>query len=191
MIFRSKQYRKFLIKSTNQHGVHSPFVYDMVTQCFYNKEKRASYPAISTLIKQQDGRAPFSIKTAKLLNRIPAYFEHKKAIILSQNSEFVSEILSLNNTIEVHNSIQFKGHYDLVYMDLNTLMHYLNTEALSSIAHNNSVIIINSMYQSEVNATAWEKIKTHPKITVTVDTFGLGFVFIRKEQAKENFIIRL
>jgi predicted O-methyltransferase YrrM len=30
-------YIKYLIKSTNQHGIHSPFVYDLTTKCFYKK----------------------------------------------------------------------------------------------------------------------------------------------------------
>jgi len=33
-------YLKFLLKSTNQHGVHSPFVYDITTKCFYKKQNR-------------------------------------------------------------------------------------------------------------------------------------------------------
>lgn len=37
MIFQIISYIKFLLKSTNQHGVHSPFVYNLVTKCFYTK----------------------------------------------------------------------------------------------------------------------------------------------------------
>jgi predicted O-methyltransferase YrrM len=36
-------YVKFLLKSTNQHGVHSPFVYDLVIKCFYDKTKYPEY----------------------------------------------------------------------------------------------------------------------------------------------------
>jgi predicted O-methyltransferase YrrM len=42
MFFTLKSYLHFLLKSTNQHGVHSPFVYDMVTKCFYKKTNKNS-----------------------------------------------------------------------------------------------------------------------------------------------------
>jgi len=37
MFFKIKAYLTFLLKSTNQHGVHSPFVYSLITNCFYKK----------------------------------------------------------------------------------------------------------------------------------------------------------
>ncbi len=37
MYYQIKSYLKFLKNSTNQHGVHSPFVYDFLTKCIYKK----------------------------------------------------------------------------------------------------------------------------------------------------------
>jgi len=47
MWYQIKSYLNFLLKSKNQHGIHSPFVYDFVTHCFYDKKK---YPLYSELI---------------------------------------------------------------------------------------------------------------------------------------------
>lgn len=43
MVFKVKAYIRFLWHSKNQHGIHSPFVYKLITQCFYNKSHYAAY----------------------------------------------------------------------------------------------------------------------------------------------------
>ncbi|MCE7066049.1 O-methyltransferase [Dyadobacter sp. CY326] len=57
-------------------------------------------------------------------------------------------------------------------------------------AHNDSVFIFDDIYWSEEMTQAWEFIKQHPQVTLTVDLFWVGLVFFRKEQVKEHFTLR-
>ncbi len=38
-----KSYLNFLWNSKNEHGIHSPFVFDLVTKCFYDKKNYTEY----------------------------------------------------------------------------------------------------------------------------------------------------
>lgn len=42
-----KSYIKFLTKATNQHGVHSPFIYNFVTKCLYDQTKYPEYKVLN------------------------------------------------------------------------------------------------------------------------------------------------
>ncbi len=187
MFFKARQYLNFLFKSTNQHGVHSPFVYNLVTQCFYDKEKRKS----DSIIKYLCTKTQTKFKIGKLLNRIPVYFECKNILVLKEPKDLISQILSVDNLVSIDHSKQPDKVYDFVYLTTSLLHQYLDTKPLCKMIHNDSIILVDSIYNSETDMLNWEKIKKHPKVTVTIDTFYLGFVFIRNEQAKEHFTIRL
>jgi hypothetical protein len=81
--------------------------------------------------------------------------------------------------------------FDLVYFDGNhskkaTLDYF---EALLPTISNDSVWIFDDIHWSADMEDAWEIIKNHPKVSVTIDTFQWGIVFFRAEQEKEHFII--
>lgn len=83
--------------------------------------------------------------------------------------------------------------YDLVFFDGNhqkeTTLEYF--KKLLPTAHNDSVFIFDDIHWSPGMEEAWEDIKRHPKVQVTIDTYKWGLVFFRREQAKQDFIIRV
>ncbi|RZK78076.1 MAG: class I SAM-dependent methyltransferase [Pedobacter sp.] len=56
--------------------------------------------------------------------------------------------------------------------------------------HENSLLIFDDIYWSKGMKEAWEEIKTHPDVTVTIDLFWIGLVYFRKGQVKEHFKIK-
>lgn len=84
--------------------------------------------------------------------------------------------------------------FDLIYFDGNHQKEATLTYFNDLINHtdNNSVLIFDDIHWSKEMEEAWEKIKQHPKVINTVDTFFWGFVFLNpKEQQKEHYKIRL
>ena len=257
MWYQIRQYARFLIQSTNQHGVHSPFVYQLVTQCFYSTKRHLTYNAIknyrndlkrnqleleitdlgagskvmrsnkrkvSRILKYNSA----SLKRSKLLFRISEYFKSNSILELGTSLGVATQALILGNpnakitTVEgcpnVANFTQENFNkqelnnislitdnfdhainqlgdntYDIIYMDGNhqktpTLSYF---ESLLKHVHNDTLIILDDIYWSKDMTEAWHIIKTHPKVTVTIDTFFCGFVFFRKKQEKEHFRIRV
>lgn len=180
------RYLKFLIKSTNQHGVHSPFVYQLVTQCFYDKVKYPDYKLLLDYTKKKD--ATISLKQAKLLYRLVRYFNVKTVLTNTPNDRFLKSCLNLSRSGIVISDVNHAlGFYNLLFFD-RPVPKYLSL-ALKHV-HNNSIVVFNNIHSSKATSKNWKYLKNNPKITVTIDMFYFGFVFIRKEQTKENFVIR-
>ena len=55
----------------------------------------------------------------------------------------------------------------------------------------NSVFVFDDIHWSAEMELAWEAIKAHPEVTVTVDLFYIGLVFFRKNQPKQHFSLRV
>ncbi len=57
-------------------------------------------------------------------------------------------------------------------------------------AHGHSIFVLDDIHWSTEMEAAWEKVKGHPKVKMTIDLFFCGVVFFRKEQRqKEHFVL--
>lgn len=168
---RITPYIKFLFTSTNAHGVHSPFVFDLVQKCFYAKELNP---------KRQ------SSKKEQLLYRLAGYFKPGTIYtnsITSSEAQLLSTVSVITN--ELPAQIQF------TYIKNRQDKTILNTfKQLLPAINNNSILVVENIHSSAEMENAWKTIKNNPSVSVTVDTFTLGLAFFRNEQQKEHFVIR-
>lgn len=253
-----KSYLKFLWNSKNEHGVHSPFVFSLLTKCFYDKKSKPEYSTLNNYrksflenknfinvtdfgagskvfksnkrqISKIAKTAGISKKRAELLFRVTNYFEPKNILEIGTSLGLATSALALGNpkakviTLEgcpqttnqcqlqlqkfnfnnVENVIsEFELYlnnlkletlnFELIYFDGNhskkTTLAYF--DLLLPTIDNDSVWIFDDIHWSSEMEEAWGIIKKNPKVTVTIDTFQWGFVFFRREQEKEHFIIR-
>lgn len=58
-------------------------------------------------------------------------------------------------------------------------------------AHENSCFVFDDIYWSAGMKQAWQEIKDHPKVTISLDFFQLGIIFFRKNQPKQDFVLRV
>jgi len=256
-LWRAKQLAKYLSKAKNRHGVHSPFVYELLDKVVYDKTGFSEYKAVETIRKQLLSRvdeieitdlgagstvnssnrrkvadiAKNSAKGGKwgeLLFRLARRFESETMVELGTSLGIGSLYQSLGNpngklttfegcpntaeiaqeqfnSAEVAPSI-IKGNFD------DTLQPFLDSiekldwafidgnhqeeptiryfEQCLEKCHNDSVLLFDDIYWSKGMAAAWENIKAHERVNVTLDFFQVGVVFLRKEQPKQHFVIR-
>ncbi|MCX3265824.1 O-methyltransferase [Pedobacter agri] len=81
---------------------------------------------------------------------------------------------------------------DFVYIDGNhrkeATLNYFKL-CLPKVTEN-SLLIFDDIYWSQGMKEAWEEIKNHPDVTVTIDLFWIGLVYFKKGQAKEHFKLK-
>lgn len=167
MLYRFIAYLGFFLSSTNQHGVHSPFIYSFVTKCLYKKSTVKGGHSIRVLLK--------SI----------AYFKAKDVYIAPHRIPLQKRIKNSFPAMEFNDQTA-----DLIYMDSprTELFEHILKEGTY---HNDTMVLISNIHQNKASSHQWASFTKNSKVTVTVDMFFCGALFFRKEQAKEHFKIRI
>ncbi|OMQ12047.1 O-methyltransferase [[Flexibacter] sp. ATCC 35103] len=127
MLFQIKSYLKFLWDSKNEHGVHSPFVFNLLTKCFYDKKSKPEYSILrnyrKSLLNNKNfievtdfgagskvfksnrrqiskiaSTAGISPKRAELLFRVTNYFQPKNILEIGTSLGLATSALALGNT---------------------------------------------------------------------------------------------
>ncbi|HOY28701.1 MAG TPA: class I SAM-dependent methyltransferase [Flavobacteriales bacterium] len=251
-------YLGHLVKARNRHGVHSPFVYELITQVLRSGGDRPEFTAIEQartelLVSEQTirvndlgaGSRVFDLpvrrvsditrsavkapRQAQLLFRLARYLDAGTVVELGTSfgistlylargaengvvhtiegcpqtyriAQHHFELLEQRNIEPLLGSFRKRlpevleqlDALDLVFLD----GHHAKEPTLEYFdlclqrSHNDTVLVLDDIHWSRGMEEAWIAIKGHPRVTVTIDLYSMGLVFLRTEQAKEHFVLR-
>lgn len=166
MLRRLLSFIKFLIFSTNQYGVHSPFVYSYLTQCLYKKLD----------LKLSKSRAI-------LFKSIP-YFEIRSVSLHPEDID-LKTILMANFPLLKYNT----GTDEISYLDCSKIN--LSLVAIEEKTKIHDIIILDHIRNTNETFKAWEKLCQKPWVSVSIDFYFGGILFLYKTQEKQHFRIRV
>ncbi len=167
-MFPILHYICFFFNSSNEHGVHSPFIYHYLTNCLLKRPKKNGNKTLDTVLK--------SI----------AYFQANRVYLPEKETGPEGTIRGTYPHLIIN-----EPPYDLVFLAGPTIDFFEQAVQSAGIFHNHTVCIINRPYCSEESRSQWKAIKALQEVRVTVDGFFTGLVFFRQEQARQHFKIRI
>lgn len=167
-MFRIADYLKFKLQATNQHGIHSPFVFNYLTRCLYAGKRQHPYKTFDVLLK--------SI----------SYFGTERLGLVPDDPDLKAMIQAAFPHIRCH-----ERPADLLYLHAPDPELLLAASGINPAIHNHTLCIVDQIHSSREALRNWERVKALEEVRVTIDGYHCGMVFFRKEQAKEHFKIRI
>lgn len=167
---------KFLFTSTNAHGIHSPFVFKLVTQCFYKKRKVNKEISLlkSHFHKQQNS---FQLQ---LLADTLAYLKIDKLTVISSKNHGIYKMCDYLN-IKITKKEDSAKAFFIAANHKNVVFNF------GENVLKDSCIILEAPLS---NMICWNRLQNSFPEAICINTFYWGFLFIGKKQTPQKFNIR-
>ncbi|WBO83046.1 O-methyltransferase [Hymenobacter yonginensis] len=259
MVFQALSYLRFLARSGNTHGLHSPFVFGLYAYVINHTGQFAAFEAIEQR-RQELQRSPQTIQVrdfgagshtgagrqrrlqdiartaakprplAQLLFRLVNHFQPRTILELGTSLGLTTAYLAAADSrsrvltfegcpatatvaretfaqLELRNIELVEGNLDdtlapalaalpapldFAFFDGNhryepTLRYF---EQCLPHRTERSVFVLDDIHWSRDMERAWNVIRKHPEVRLTIDLFFIGLVFFRRNQPRQHFRLR-
>lgn len=242
-VTRVFDYIGYIFGSTDLHGIHSPFVYNLATQVLYHKmEKRiesvefqrtqmlkskgtifkkslaeftdtftlpakhafalsrlVSYLNIQNITeygKTNGIETNYVLNTPLLESKIPVHyryiFSEENQVKVKTNEQWLKNYGDETKGIDWSQHLPIQNDWDLhiLYLSDRADEIYDVWDSIKSKLHNHSIVVFTNIRYSDDHYLKWKQLTHDTMVSVDIDLFRLGFLFFRKEQPKESFLLR-
>ena len=182
---------KYTWKAKGRHGIHSPFVYDLIDKCF---RKPISSQDISK-IHQETGIPKKVIRCMlQLLDHLHISHVYTNHLLLQEQTKGSNPIIQAHAIERISESaltgavipvsiifIDFKLHEDSLTDSVIQLLDMMPEESL---------ILFGGIRQQDSSFVQWQQLISNPNIHLSADLYHFGILSKRSFQEKEHFVLR-
>ena len=182
---------KYTWKAKGRHGIHSPFVYDLLDNCFKIPVSRDKINGISTKIKVH----------AMTLRCLMQLTKHLKFSTLLTETRLQTDIEGLANELNIPYDVQDLSFFDQLQKEKHASIILLTSKTsyediLKKVNEflpcldENSIILIDGIRANDLAYSEWKQLKEKTEFHFSADVFHFGILAKRSFQEKEQFILR-
>ena len=184
----------WVASNSKGHGVHSPFVYQFIRQSLNGtssfNEIVNSTPAVQNTLHaiEAANSSKLKPKIKLLIARLLQSLNPLTVSVTGDKKQFESDSsMNTKGTNESVESINFA--FIGAGQDAATMLH--NANKLIDKMHPNAWMILHQIHADADMEIAWNTLKKHSNIRLSIDLFTIGILFCRTAQKEqEHFIIR-
>ena len=182
---------KYTWKAKGRHGIHSPFVYDLLDNCFKIPVSKEKIIGISTKIKLHENTLRCLMQLSK----------HLKFNTLLTETRLQTDIEVLAKELNIPSNIQNLSFFDQLEKEKHASVILLTTDTrnvdilnkvneLLPLLDENSLILIDGIRANDLTFSEWKQLKEKTEFHFSADVFHFGILAKRSFQEKEQFILR-
>lgn len=221
MFLLDKQAIKFYYKLRHRrgHGIHSPFVYNLIVNVIENKLPFYAYADILEYIQKETSRKYKPKKTNKLHFKLINHFQAKNILEIGSEKGIGSLYATAPSSQIKYTCVERKEEsrkaastllhhwkknikivaslpktdqlFDCIIVDCKQIgnSQEFEPEYLFSHVHENSVIILNNIRTNESVYSLVQKIRKDERIRISLDLYTTSIFFFNTKYYKRNYLL--
>jgi len=184
---RLVEFIKYKWKASGRHGIHSPFIYDLI-------ENGIRTSIIKAEFHPNDSK---NIDFQKFVFKLIRYFK-PQYILIDENKEITSwknffqeNFMDLKvrlNTEEFNNSSN-TDEFDIIFISEPTNL-LEKVSRLIPYFGNDTILIVYGIRNNQLVFNEWRKLCEMKTFHVSIDFFQSGLIMKRNQQEKEHFTLK-
>ena len=162
------EYLKYKWNAKGRHGVHSPFVYDLIDHVLLDhgpisREYIVEYPSLP-------------LHYENMISRLAAYYNYQHIFCLPQPKENVSivsgaDLLLFSETVPLQWISMFDQYFSLLKPQ--------------------GIVIVSGIHKTAEHSKEWHKLHNDERVKMSIDLYETGLLFFKPEfKEQQHFILK-